>query len=126
MTSFEFPRNNRLNNADDFDRVFKQTDFKVSNRFLLLLARDNQTDRSRLGLIVGKKKINLAADRNHVKRRVRESFRMKQARFPHLDIIALVRSDPGSQEGTLLSKQVDALFEKLIDTSCVASQADRS
>ena len=119
MTSFEFPRNNRLNCAADFDRVFKETDFKVSNRFLLLLARTNQVGHSRLGLIVGKKKINLGADRNKVKRRLRESFRMRHAGIPNLDIVALVRNGTGPTEEKLLSTQISKLFDNLIETSCV-------
>lgn len=119
MTSFGFPRSNRLNSSADFDRVFKGTDFKVSNRFLLLLARTNQADHSRLGLIVGKKKIGHAADRNRVKRRLRESFRMRQHGLPHLDIIALIRNDSGLQENSQLSIQIGDLFDRLIDISCV-------
>lgn len=119
MTSFGFPRSNRLNSSADFDRVFKGTDFKVSNRFLLLLARANQADHSRLGLIVGKKKISHAADRNRVKRRMRESFRMRQNDLPQLDIIALIRNNPGAQEDSQLSIQIGDLFDRLIDISSV-------
>ncbi|MBL4585232.1 MAG: ribonuclease P protein component [Pseudomonadales bacterium] len=127
MTSFEFPRNSRLNSAADFDKVFKQTDFKVSNRFLLLLARKNQEDHSRLGLIVGKKKLNRAVDRNRVKRRLRESFRARQTNLQHLDVIALVRNDPKTPEDNHLSMQIGALFDRLIDISSDADcPADRT
>ena len=125
MTSFEFSRNSRLNCPADFDRVFKNTDFKVSNRFLLLLARTNQTEQPRLGLIVGKKKINHAVDRNRVKRRLRESFRVKQAELLDLDIIALVRSDSGPEEDSQLSMQIGALFDRLIDISSAERSKDR-
>ncbi|MBV1914649.1 MAG: ribonuclease P protein component [Pseudomonadales bacterium] len=125
MASFEFPRNSRLNSPTDFDRVFKETDFKVSNRFLLLLARTNQTEQARLGLIVGKKKIGHAVDRNRVKRRLRESFRVKQAELLDLDIIALVRSDSGPKEDNQLSMQIGALFDRLIDISNTERSKDR-
>lgn len=125
MTSFGFPRNNRLNSSSDFDRVFKETDFKVSNRFLLLLASTNQVNQSRLGLIVGKKKIGHAVDRNRVKRRLRESFRLKQVEFADLDIVALVRSDSGPSEDNQLSMQIGALFDRLIDVSSAESFKDR-
>ena len=125
MTSFGFPRNNRLNSSADFDRVFKETDFKVSNRFLLLLARTNQVNQSRLGLIVGKKKIGHAVDRNHVKRRLRESFRLRQVELVDLDIVALVRSDSGPREDSQLSMQIGVLFDRLIDVSSTESFKDR-
>lgn len=124
MASFRFPRNNRLNSSVDFDRVFKETDFKVSNHFLLLLAHTNQFEHSRLGLIVGKKKIGHAVDRNRIKRRLRESFRTKQGSLPHLDIIALIRSGPGPQEDTQLSTQIDDLFDRLIEISRVEPLED--
>ena len=84
-----------------------------------MLARANQADHSRLGLIVGKKKISHAADRNRVKRRMRESFRMRQNDLPQLDIIALIRNNPGAQEDSQLSIQIGDLFDRLIDISSV-------
>lgn len=46
---------------------------------------------ARLGLVVGKKHLKKAVDRNRFKRLVRESFRHHQEQLKGLDIIVLAR-----------------------------------
>ena len=53
------------------------------------MATVNSLGFSRLGIVVGKKAVNHAADRNKIKRSIRESFRSSE--LPALDVIVLVR-----------------------------------
>ena len=70
-----FSRRSRLLNASEYQAVFSDAAFKASHRYLLLLATPNQTQHHRLGLVIAKKNVKLAVQRNRIKRLVRESFR---------------------------------------------------
>ena len=47
----------------------------------------------RLGVIVAKRVLRRAVDRNRAKRLIRETFRCAKASLPALDIVVQVRSD---------------------------------
>ncbi len=93
--SLRFGKNRRLLHKTDFDRVFADAEIKVHGHGLLLLARRNTLGTSRLGIVIGKRKVRDAAARNRLKRQIRESFRQRQ--FPALDVIAL----PGGGAGAM-------------------------
>lgn len=59
----------------EFDEVFDTNQARISSNSLLLLAKPNTREFNRLGMIVSKKSIPGAVQRNKVKRRIREAFR---------------------------------------------------
>ena len=63
-----FGKHKRLLNARDYSQVFDAPDSKASAKQLLLLARANQGTQHRLGLVIAKKNVRLAAQRNRIKR----------------------------------------------------------
>ncbi len=100
MSKYEFPRQRRLLTAEDFRYVFAQAEYKISHRNLLILARTSHASQSRLGLVIAKKHVKRAVDRNHIKRALRESFRTSLPAFrvgasnalnTPLDIVVLAR-----------------------------------
>ncbi|WP_330925088.1 ribonuclease P protein component [Candidatus Sororendozoicomonas aggregata] len=105
---FYFGRDKRLCTAAEFKKVFDKTDIKVSSRHLLILARVNGQDTSRLGLVVAKKNVRLAVSRNRTKRHIRESFRHHTVALSNLDIVVLVRR--GFSE--LADKEMNQLLKK--------------
>lgn len=76
----------------DYQQVFAHAKHKVSHRHLLILARPNGLKHPRLGLVIGKKNIRLAVQRNRIKRHLRESFRLQQHNLPNVDVIVLARN----------------------------------
>ena len=105
MTEFEFSRQQRLLTAEDYRRVFAKAGFKVSDQHLLILARPAQTPHSRLGLVIAKKHVKRAVDRNRIKRILRESFRtLEQPLEPPVDIVILARKGLGEMEKSALHK----------------------
>lgn len=112
-TCCTFPRSNRLLQARDFERVFKQADFKVSNRHFLILSRFNTLDRARLGLIVAKKHSKRAVDRNRLKRLIRESFRNREVTLDSLDCIVLSRSGAQTLQNPIIHSQLNTLWSQL-------------
>lgn len=109
-----FPREARLLNSKQYQSVFDRVDHKVSNKNLLLLSSINGLIISRLGLIISKKKLKRAVDRNRVKRIARESFRFKQSHMIGLDILVLSRNDLASLSNRELRNMFDHLWLKII------------
>ena len=89
--SQSFDKSRRLLNAADFKPVFDSVDYKVSSKAFLCLSRKNTHQQPRLGLVMAKKNVRLAVQRNRIKRSIRESFRQHQHTLPAVDIIVLAR-----------------------------------
>jgi ribonuclease P protein component len=120
MSIEAFPSALRLTNSAQYKAVFDQSDFRIPISPLLLLARQNQLDQPRIGLILSKKNIPLAVQRNRVKRLLRESFRRHQKDVTGLDIIILARRGLGSLDNKAVFDISATLWETL------AAQRDRS
>jgi ribonuclease P protein component len=72
-----FPKSCRLLDSLSFERVFKNPAFRVSNKYFLILGCWTHNDAARLGVIVAKKNISRATQRNRIKRQLREAFRTR-------------------------------------------------
>ncbi len=108
-----FQPRQRLLQQHEFQALFDQPDYKVSNRAFLLLARHNQLPHARLGLVVGKRKAKRAVDRNQVKRLCRESFRLQQMALANLDILILLRRLPAG-DNNAIRQQLTPLWQGLL------------
>lgn len=86
-----FGKARRLLDAKDYSRVFDGAEARASHRYFLLLARTNNGPGHRLGLVVAKKNVRFAVQRNRVKRVAREVFRQLPESPPALDVIFLAR-----------------------------------
>jgi len=112
--SYTFKRKQRLLQASQFSLVFNQTNYKAANAVLLLLVRENNQQFARLGLIVAKKNIKLAVERNRVKRQIREFFRLHQEQLQGLDLIFLVRKGLGELSNQQIRQNLASLVIKII------------
>lgn len=79
----------RLLRRDGFNHVIRaealvNKDFKV---FFVV----NDKDNARLGIVVGKKTLSGSADRNRLKRIIRETFRHHSIMLCKLDVVVMVR-----------------------------------
>ncbi|PLW83440.1 ribonuclease P protein component [Kineobactrum sediminis] len=86
-----FGKSRRLLTAADYRPVFNGADSKASNRYLLLLGRWNNQPGPRLGLVIAKKNVRKAVQRNRIKRIAREMFRKLPEDAPALDVVLMVR-----------------------------------
>jgi ribonuclease P protein component len=114
VTTERFGRELRLLTASDYKNVFDQAQYKVSRPQILLLAIDNKRPEPRLGLVVAKKNVRLAVQRNRAKRLVRESFRHHQQLLDGLDIVILARRDLDKLENSALTSCLESLWQDLI------------
>ncbi|WP_455209342.1 ribonuclease P protein component [Kaarinaea lacus] len=87
-----FTRQHRLLHSREFQQVFNNTQCKSADQLLILLAAQNDCNRTRLGLALSKKRVKTAVDRNRLKRLVRESFRRHQQGLPSIDIVVIAQT----------------------------------
>ncbi|WP_021029234.1 ribonuclease P protein component [Litchfieldella anticariensis] len=113
MSRQGFPRQLRLLTAGDYRRVFDQAAFKVHGKGLLALACNNDLGHPRVGLVFSKKNVRRAVDRNHLKRLVRESFRLQQHRLPAVDIVVLSRRGVRELDSDTLHRQLYGMWRRL-------------
>ena len=64
-----------LKGKSHFDKIFKKPDLIINHGFLKIIFKKNNLEDIKLGLIVPKKNLSLAARRNYIKRSARELVR---------------------------------------------------
>ena len=108
-----FGREKRLLTPQQFKAVFDSASNKVPGKNVLLLARDNQFEHPRLGLVIGKKSVKLAVERNRIKRQIRESFRHNQSILDGVDIVIVARRGIADLSNIELRQQFDKMWKRL-------------
>ncbi|GAB5453041.1 MAG: ribonuclease P protein component [Halioglobus sp.] len=114
LAKASFSKSRRLLNASDYGRVFDSPDARASHRNLLLLARANERNEHRLGLVIAKKHVRLAVDRNRIKRLAREFFRQQSHTAPGLDVVLLARGGIGELDNREVSSILQQQWQKLL------------
>ncbi len=112
--SRSFGRDKRLLTSRQFSAVFDSPSGKAPGKCVLLLARDNGLDHPRIGLVIGKKAVRLAVERNRIKRIARDSFRLHQDLIGALDIVVIARKGLGDLENAELHQQFVKLWKRLM------------
>lgn len=92
-----FPRHVRLNHAREFERVFRSASIRRRRGALRLSAVANRMHTARLGLVVGRRALPRAHERNRARRVLRETFRQRRAGLPAMDIVVQVTGDAGNE-----------------------------
>ena len=115
MALFQFPVSHRLMQSREFDAVFRESELRVNNPSLLFLAKRNTRGFNRLGMVVSKKNVPRAVDRNRIKRQIREAFRLCRPNEDGLDVVVLSR--PGAARDDVISMRelLRASFDKLAE-----------
>jgi ribonuclease P protein component len=85
---FSFCKCERLHTNKDFKKIFEDGDiFENESMKIIIYNRNDSYIVRRFGVIV-KKKIGIAVDRNKIKRKLREIFRLNKHMFkPGIDLI---------------------------------------
>jgi len=106
--------------------VFEDTRFRASKPTLLVLAQPNDLPNARLGLVIAKKHVKKAVQRNQVKRIIRESFRQHQAELEGLDIVVLARAGLAKVEPQTVRAMLDEFWVRLVKQRAKQTQAEPS
>lgn len=113
MSGHGFPKQLRLLTAGDYRNVFDHAALKVHGKGLLALACPNGLDHPRLGLVISKKNVRRAVDRNCLKRVARESLRLRQGSLPAVDIVLLARRGASELDKATLHRQLFGMWRRL-------------
>ena len=110
--SHKFPKSARLLNAHDYSQVFNTCSIRAGSAAGTILALPVSDDRSRLGIIVAKKNVRLATDRNRIKRLVREHFR-NHPLSTSMSLVFMAKRGAGALSNTDVIGDLDRLWRKL-------------
>ena len=114
--SCAFDKSKRLLNAHDYKAVFDNAKWKISSKEFLCLAIPNNFNSPRIGLVIAKKNVKLAVQRNRIKRVIRNNFRLRLNELPNADLVILARrglSEINNDDlNHLLNKQWQRLEKK--------------
>ena len=113
----KFTAAHRLLRENGFNHVVRAENI-ADRHFKIFFVRNGQ-ENARLGIIVGKKTLSGAADRNRVKRMIREAFRQHRVKLCKLDIVVLVRHDLPQEGGTQVGN-LKMLFSQ-VENRCAES-----
>ena len=113
-----FSKARRLLTARDYSRVFDGAEARASHKHLLLLASINNQPGHRLGLVIAKKNVRLAAERNRIKRVAREFFRNLPMGEPHMDVVLLARRGIGQLDNAALFSILEQQWQRLLRQAC--------
>ena len=108
-----FPRSARLTASRDYDRALRHADLRNRVGPLRLAAVANTMQSARLGLIVGKRGVAKAHERNRIKRVIRDQFRQRRTDLGRSDIVIQVTGQIGNSE---LRAMLSQLFAPLVDS----------
>ena len=113
MADQGFPASKRLHSSKEFDAVFKRNQYRISTPEFLLLARGNDVNQNRLGMVVPKRITPQAVGRNRFKRLIREVFR--KTNVASLDFVVLTRPKANVHSNQALNKILSKSFSSVAD-----------
>lgn len=79
-----------------------------------MLAVKNDFNHPRLGLVVAKKHVRKAVQRNRIKRVIRDNFRRHRHSIMNIDIIVLARKEVLDVAPSLLQKSLEKHWLRLV------------
>lgn len=110
---YNFSSDLRLTTDIQFKQVFRNA-LKIPTKMFAVFYYKNGLTHPRLGVIVPKKCIKKANDRNHFKRMVRESFRLRQHKLGAIDVVFLAYNDAKNIVKKNLCQYLETQWEELI------------
>jgi ribonuclease P protein component len=108
--SSKFTLAHRLLRKNGFDHVMHAE--RILDKYFKIFFVQNEENNARLGIIASKKTLPGSADRNCVKRIIRETFRQHNIKSQPLDIVVMVRC-AYPQEINAQNKSLETLFRRI-------------
>lgn len=106
-----FGPDRRLARRADFERLLREGVRRSLSGYTFYLARRGDQDPPRLGILVSRKHARQATERNRIKRRIREAFRLEQDALKGFDV--LVRPPYGGRPLGAMVLRLRELFSRL-------------
>ena len=109
------PAQRRLRRKSEFDAAYARGR-RLSDGFFTVIALANDIGAPRLGLAVAVRAAGGGVARNRLRRLIRESFRLHQARLPALDLVVSLRPQARAAAAAALRASLAALWLKVAET----------
>lgn len=116
-----FGYNNRLHSPAQYNQVFRSSCRSVDN-YLVVIARQNQQQKARLGLAISGKRLKLAVCRNRLKRLIRESFRQHQETLQGLDVVVTTSKNLKHFSNNAIYRSLEKHWQRV--SKCKNSSSD--
>ena len=114
LSAAGFGRHLRLHKRSEFVTVYQNR--KVSHgRFFSIHACPNSLSYPRLGLSVSKHVSKKAVERNRLKRRIKEEFRLHQQTLSRLDFVVVAKRGSTEQAHQTLCADLNKLWSRVIE-----------
>lgn len=92
--AYTFPSSFRLKTKNQFRNIFHDAQ-RISGDYFLFFFKANTLGCPRLAIIVSKRSVRNAVDRNRLKRIIKESFRLHQHLISGYDVLIIVSKSIG-------------------------------
>lgn len=106
----------RIRNTSEFDHVFKKRR-KLYVGKLLTYYCQNDHPHPRFGVVISKRNLQHAVDRNRVRRVLKELFRLNQHHLPAWDVVIVAQKGIGNLQDQELWQTGVQLLERLMQLS---------
>lgn len=110
--NFRFPRRFRVSRQEGFSGLLQEK--PILNRWFAVHSRSNNSGCARLGLSVGKRHIPGAVQRNRLKRKIRETFRLQFRSGLQQDVIIRLRKPIEKSELSLVFSALAETLKKVL------------
>ena len=105
LTSYGYPRMERLRARRDFLRL-SASGKKIHSANFIILVAESDLPVSRLGITVSRK-VGNAVVRNRIKRSLREYYRLHKTMFPVADYSIIARQGAAKLDGVTICRELD-------------------
>ncbi len=115
MTSSKtsFPKTESLRGAGEFRNLLRHSRTVRENGVTLYVSRNESRPQSRLGILVSRRALKRAVDRNRAKRLIREFFRTRKGIFlKPVDLVVRIVDGSNLLEGNNLRDILNHLFRR--------------
>lgn len=116
MIRYGFPPRFKLKKTDEFSSVFSFRR-RIGGAFLAVHYMPGNLDFPRLGIVVGKKLVRRAHDRNYIKRVLREIFRLRSQNCPPVDMVIRVHKAFGPAEFAHVESEFAIAMDRILQNT---------
>jgi ribonuclease P protein component len=106
VVSLSFPKELKIRTNSEYEEIFGKSK-KLSTEHFSILCAPNSLGYPRLGLVVGKKAVPGAVERNRVKRVLREVFRLNKPLFGSMDVVFVAKKGSEKLDYSSAKREVE-------------------